>query len=173
VASANTHRVTELGCGSGTLTLALLELGYQIRAFEFDLSAVAALEQGCSAAGLNGINGGGRLKVFRGDFIQSAKAFEEASKSDAEQGATISMGQLKEVLLVDPPRTGLGSFLERILLLQNYRSAAWVYVSCFPESFAKDLQLLQQHGYKVSRLSIVEQFPFTKHYELVATIESF
>jgi 23S rRNA (uracil1939-C5)-methyltransferase len=172
VATEKTHRITELGCGSGTLTLALLALGYQIRAFEFDPTAIAALERGCDAAGFDKTEYGSRLKVFRGDFIQSAKAFDEARNHDADQDAELANGHLKEVLLVDPPRTGLGSFLERILSLESYKGAAWVYVSCFPESFAKDLQILQQHGYKLSRLSIVEQFPFTKHYELVATIES-
>ncbi|MBN8539344.1 MAG: class I SAM-dependent RNA methyltransferase [Deltaproteobacteria bacterium] len=172
VATEKTHRITELGCGSGTFTLALLKLGYQIQAFEFDLSAITALEKGYTAAGFEGKKDS-RLQVFRGDFIQSAKAFDEARKRDSEQATELSEGQRKDVLLVDPPRTGLGSFLDRILSLENYKGAPWVYVSCFPESFAKDLQLLQRHGYKLGRLSIVEQFPFTKHYEIVATIELF
>jgi 23S rRNA (uracil1939-C5)-methyltransferase len=172
VATAKTHRITELGCGSGTLTLALLALGYQIRAFEFDPTAIAALEKGCDVAGFNSTKSGSRLKVFRGDFIQSAKAFDENRNHADDQGADLTNSHLKEVLLVDPPRSGLGSFLERILSLESYKGAAWVYVSCFPESFSKDLQILQQHGYRLSRLSVVEQFPFTKHYELVATIQA-
>lgn len=163
LADPNTHRITEFGCGSGTFTLAFLANGFQVRAYEFDPLAIAALEQGAQSAGFTSGKFQNRLQVFRGDFIQSAKAF-----TGHQHEAT----SLKEVLLVDPPRTGLGVFAEQIVMLENYRRAPWIYVSCFPESFAKDLDLLRTNGYRLTRLSVVEQFPFTKHFELVATIES-
>lgn len=163
LANPQTHRITEFGCGSGTFTLAQLADGFHVRAFEFDQLALAALEKGVQSAGFVGDQYQNRLQVFRGDFIQSAKAFSEHAHDP---------GSLKEVLIVDPPRTGLGVFAEQILLLKNYQRAPWVYVSCFPESFAKDLQLLKRNGYKLTRLTVVEQFPFTKHFELVATIEA-
>lgn len=163
LADPDTHRITEFGCGSGTFTLALLAKGFQVRAYEFDPLAIAALEQGAQSAGFNSGKFENRLQVFRGDFIQSAKAF-----TGHQHEAT----SLREVLLVDPPRTGLGVFAEQIVTLENYRRAPWIYISCFPESFAKDLDLLRTNGYRLTRLSVVEQFPFTKHFELVATIES-
>jgi 23S rRNA (uracil1939-C5)-methyltransferase len=166
VASESTHRITELGCGSGTFTLAFLAMGYQIRAFEFEQMALAALEKGLHEAGFDQNELKNRLQVFRGDFIQSAKAFDETLHKH-EANST-----LRDLFLVDPPRTGLGSFLDRFLSIETSKGSPWIYVSCFPESFARDLQLLQKHGYTLSRLSVVEQFPFTKHYELVATIES-
>lgn len=163
LADPNTHRITEFGCGSGTFTLALLANGFQVRAYEFDPLALAALAQGVQSAGFSGDRFHNRLQVFRGDFIQSAKAFA---------GHQLEATSLKEVLLVDPPRTGLGAFAGQILLLENYQRAPWIYISCFPESFAQDLEQLRKHGYRLTRLSVVEQFPFTKHFELVATIES-
>ncbi len=160
LASPQTHCISELGAGSGTFTLANLAKGFQIRAYEFDELAVAALKKGLAESGLKKEN----LEVVSGDFIQSAKAFDLAESKYEKR-------RLKEVLLVDPPRTGLGSFLEGMLNLERCSNASWIYVSCFPESFAKDLKRLRQFGFDLKKLSIVEQFPYTSHYEIVATIE--
>lgn len=163
VATPNTHQITEFGCGSGTLTLALVTKGFSIQAYEFDGLAIEALEKSFLLTGLPRE----RLQIFRGDFIQSPKAFTKVETSYSQS--------LKTVFLVDPPRAGLGVFLDRILEKESTDRTSkpkWIYVSCYPESFAADLQKLKNHGYQLKRLTVVEQFPYTSHFELVATIEN-
>ncbi len=147
--------IAEFGCGAGAFTIPLLSTGATVDVFEFDRLALQALEKAVDAAGLTKQN----LRIFAGDFIQSARAFESVKAS-----------RLYDVVVVDPPRPGLGKFLETIG--ESAPKAHWLYVSCFPESFARDTEALKARGLKLEAITIVEQFPFTHHFEIVATFRS-
>ena len=46
-----------------------------------------------------------------------------------------------------------------------------VYVSCNPETLARDLYTLTKGGYKVKKIQPVDMFPFTSHAEVVVCLE--
>jgi 23S rRNA (uracil1939-C5)-methyltransferase len=46
-----------------------------------------------------------------------------------------------------------------------------VYVSCNPETLARDLYTLSKGGYKVRRIQPVDMFPFTSHAECAVALE--
>jgi 23S rRNA (uracil1939-C5)-methyltransferase len=46
-----------------------------------------------------------------------------------------------------------------------------VYVSCNPETLARDLYTLSKGGYKVRKIQPVDMFPFTSHAEVVVALE--
>ena len=46
-----------------------------------------------------------------------------------------------------------------------------IYVSCNPETLARDLKLFMKHGYRVKRLSPVDMFPLTDNLECCALLE--
>jgi 23S rRNA (uracil1939-C5)-methyltransferase len=73
-------------------------------------------------------------------------------------------------VLADPPRSGLLRFPE-ILDGIAERPRHFVYVSCYPESFATDAARLAALGYRLRTLEIVDQFPQTPHAELVSRFE--
>lgn len=148
-------RIAEFGAGSGCFTLPLLSTGAEVDVFESDRLALSALEKAVTAAGLDPK----RLHIHAGDFIQSSRAARLLEQS----GGT----KPYDTIVVDPPRSGLGAFIESITV--RAANADWIYVSCYPESLAKDARLLADKGLKLERLTIVEQFPFTRHYEIVAT----
>lgn len=157
-------RVAEFGAGIGSFTLPLLSTGAAVHVFESDRIALEALDLGVTAARLNR----GRLTVHTGDFILSSKAAQKANaemkkSSETETAAPTSF----DLVVVDPPRPGLGDFIPS--LAEKTRGARWVYVSCFPESFAKDRLELRRHDLELERITIVEQFPFTRHFEIVAS----
>jgi 23S rRNA (uracil1939-C5)-methyltransferase len=153
---ANTNlSIAEFGAGIGCFTLPLLATGARVDVFESDRLALSALEKGVSAAGLDST----RLKIHTGDFILASRA-AEALRTSIDPVPY-------DLVVVDPPRPGLGTFIESIS--QRATNANWVYVSCYPESFAKDVLALSEKGLKIERLTVVEQFPFTRHFEIVAS----
>ena len=46
-----------------------------------------------------------------------------------------------------------------------------IYVSCDPSTQSRDINFLEQNGYKLSKFSIIDQFPHTYHVETIALLE--
>ena len=81
----------------------------------------------------------------------------------AEQGADV------DVVLMDPPRAGSDeAFLSSVVKLAPKRV---VYVSCNPETLARDLKYLIGHGYRAMECTPYDMFPFTKHVETICLLE--
>ena len=70
-----------------------------------------------------------------------------------------------DVVFMDPPRAGSSEAFLRALL--KTAPARVVYVSCDPETLARDLDVLTAGGYRVQRIQPVDMFPFTEHVETV------
>ena len=82
--------------------------------------------------------------------------------------AMAAKGQSADVVITDPPRAGCsGKFLHSLLKLAPKRI---VYVSCNPETLARDLYTLTKGGYKVRKIQPVDMFPFTSHMECVVAL---
>ena len=83
--------------------------------------------------------------------------------------AMAAKGQTADVVITDPPRAGCsGKFLHSLMKLAPKRI---VYVSCNPETLARDLYTLSKGGYKVRKIQPVDMFPFTSHAEVVVALE--
>ncbi len=81
----------------------------------------------------------------------------------AEQGAKV------DVVLMDPPRSGSDeAFLSSVVKMKPKKV---VYISCNPETLARDLKYLTKQGYKVKRAVGCDMFPFTSHCEVVVALE--
>jgi 23S rRNA (uracil1939-C5)-methyltransferase len=79
-------------------------------------------------------------------------------------------GQEKpELILVDPPRAGLGK--EICDHLADVAAPEIVYVSCDPATLARDLQSLLQSGYSVEKMDLIDLFPQTFHMETVSFLK--
>ena len=73
-----------------------------------------------------------------------------------------------DILLMDPPRSGsTPEFLSAAVKMAPRRI---VYISCCPETQARDLALLQKGGYRVTLLQPVDMFPHTEHIETVVLL---
>lgn len=81
----------------------------------------------------------------------------------------LSFDPRKTTVLLDPPRKGCdGCFLEQVLA---YGPARMVYVSCGPDTQARDLKVLNEGGYRVLDVQPVDLFPQTRHIETIVTLE--
>ncbi|HMF44438.1 MAG TPA: methyltransferase domain-containing protein [Polyangia bacterium] len=82
--------------------------------------------------------------------------------------AAIPFAGADTAVIVDPPRKGCGdAFLAQ---LAAFAPRTVVYVSCNPETQARDVEALASSGYKCVSVQPFDMFPQTKHVEAVATL---
>ncbi len=78
-------------------------------------------------------------------------------------------GDRADVIFMDPPREGsTPEFLESVVRMAPKRV---VYVSCNPETMARDLALLTRKGYRAEGFTPVDMFPHTCHCEVVCALQ--
>ena len=81
---------------------------------------------------------------------------------------TAQKGETFDVVIMDPPRAGAS--LEFLRCLAELSPQKVVYVSCNPETLARDLSFLTRKGYKVKKIQPVDMFPHTEHVETVCLL---
>lgn len=113
------------------------------------------------------------------DAVYSARANAELNHLDdrctftcADAGEFMrkaaKRGERYDAVVMDPPRAGASEeFLESLVQLAPRRI---VYVSCNPETQARDVEHLRRAGYRLMELHPVDMFPHTKHVESVALL---
>jgi 23S rRNA (uracil1939-C5)-methyltransferase len=134
-------RVLELYCGSGTLTLPLLD-GRQVTAAESAGPSLSLLRRSADEAGL-------AVKLVAGDAAQIAA----------------SLPGPFDAALLDPPRTGAAAAVQALAASKMLRI---VYVSCDAPTLARDGKLLAQRGFRLVEATPLDLFPQTAHFEMVA-----
>ena len=73
-----------------------------------------------------------------------------------------------DVVFMDPPRSGsTEEFLSSVVTLSPRKV---VYISCGPDTLARDLKYLTTHGYQVLKITPFDLFPFTEHTEVVTLL---
>jgi 23S rRNA (uracil1939-C5)-methyltransferase len=140
----------DLFAGVGLFARRLAATFDRVVAVESAPAAAAALAQ--NLAGASGI---AETKTAL-DFLRMRR---RAVRSDRA---------VPELIVVDPPRTGLGA--EAASLLAEVAAPAIAYVSCDPATLARDLRALIAAGYAVDRLTLADLFPQTFHIETIADL---
>jgi 23S rRNA (uracil1939-C5)-methyltransferase len=88
--------------------------------------------------------------------------------SPAESFLPRCINMQPELVVVDPPRAGLGA--KTTQLLAALRVKRIVYVSCDPATLARDTRLFLETGYHVEEVHMVDLFPQTFHIESVVRL---
>ena len=79
-----------------------------------------------------------------------------------------SLKQKIDTVIMDPPRAGASlDFLKSLVTLKPKNV---VYISCNPETQARDLSFLTRKGYRVKKIQPVDMFPHTQHVECVVQL---
>ena len=77
-------------------------------------------------------------------------------------------GEHYDVVIMDPPRAGASlDFLKCLVTLSPKKV---VYISCNPETQARDVAFLVKHGYRAKKIQPVDMFPHTDHVECVVSL---
>ncbi|MBR6951227.1 MAG: 23S rRNA (uracil(1939)-C(5))-methyltransferase RlmD [Oscillospiraceae bacterium] len=138
--------VVDAYCGIGTIGLAASRKAGRVIGVELNRSAV---KDAIANARRNGITNARFYAGDAGDFMRAMA--EDGMKAD--------------VVFMDPPRAGSSvTFIESVATLQPKKV---VYISCNPETQARDLAVFAAHGYRAMRIRPVDMFPWTKHVETV------
>ena len=74
-----------------------------------------------------------------------------------------------ELVVFDPPRAGALAQVKNLAALPiAARPARLIAVSCNPESFVRDARILREVGYILREVTLVDQFTYSEHSEVVA-----
>lgn len=138
-------RIAELYAGAGTFTFDLAKIG-KVHAVEGSRPALNALEQAAKRAQL-----GHRITTEARDLERAPLTLQELKGYDA--------------VVFDPPRAGARAQSE---MLGKSRVPRVVAVSCNPATFARDARALVDGGYELTAMTVVDQFIWSPHVELVA-----
>jgi 23S rRNA (uracil1939-C5)-methyltransferase len=143
-------RVLDLYCGIGNFTLAIARRAAQVTGVE-----------GSEALVSRALANARRNRIENVSFMSA-----DLSRVDGQQDW---QHEQWDRLLLDPPRSGAAQVLGA---LGEKLPQRIVYVSCNPESLARDAELLvHQKGYQLSHAGIIDMFPHTAHCEAMAVFQ--
>ena len=140
------ERVLDAYCGIGTIGLIASRDAREVISVELNPDAVR-----------DAVTNAKRNQIKNVSFYQNdAGAF---MVSMAEKG------EKADVVFMDPPRAGSDeAFLSSVVTLSPKKV---VYVSCNPETLARDLRYLTKHGYKAEEAWGYDMFAWSEHVETV------
>lgn len=141
--------VIDAYCGIGTIGMVAAKTVKEVIGIELNAEAVRDANANAKRNHMDNI------RFVQGD----AGKFMEGMADREEQ---------VDVVFMDPPRSGSDeAFLNSLLILAPKKI---VYISCNPETQARDLKVLCRKDYQVETIQPVDMFPFTKHVETVALL---
>ncbi len=116
---------------------------------------------------------------INGPAIRSAKAnarrlrhpeitFAEGDAGQLFENAIARVDASRTWVIVDPPREGISGQL--VTKLMECAPASIVYVSCGPDTLARDLKRLTAGGFRVARSQLIDLFPRTAHFETITLL---
>lgn len=137
-------------CGTGTIgIIAATQGAAKVIGVELNKDAVKDARHNVKRNGIENID------IYVGD---ATRFITEMAKS----------GENVDVIMMDPPRAGsTEAFLDACVRMAPPKI---VYVSCNPETLARDLKYITKKGYKVNAIQPVDMFPYTAHVETVVLL---
>jgi 23S rRNA (uracil1939-C5)-methyltransferase len=145
----NIRNIADIYAGFGAYSFAIVDLIKSVTSFEGNEKMVELISKNSS----QNISSQ-KLKSEIRDLFSSPITVRELKKFD--------------LAIINPPRNGASPQVREIAksALKNV-----IYVSCNPESFARDSKILIDSGFKITNLTALDQFYSTKHLELVAILQ--
>ena len=143
------EEVIDAYCGIGTIGLVAAKHAKKVIGVELNGDAVRDARMNAKENQISNV------EFFKGD----AGEFMEAMATK---------GQTADVVFMDPPRAGSDEKFMTSVAKMGPKKV--VYVSCNPETLARDLKFMKKKGYQIEKIQPVEMFPFTSHLETVVAM---
>ncbi len=143
------ERVIDAYCGTGTIGIIASKAAGEVIGAELNAAAVRDARENAKRNGRDNIR---FVCADAGEFMRDMAA----------------NGEKADVVFMDPPRAGSDKrFLSSLVTLAPEKI---VYISCNPETLARDLRFLTNNGYEARKIKPVDMFPFTHHIECVVQL---
>lgn len=136
----------DLYCGTGTIGIYLSTMAKEVTGVEIVQSAI------------NDANDNAKINHVKNCRFLCSDSHEYLRQTN----------QYFDVIIVDPPRSGLDKLLINRLSLINF--GRLIYVSCNPATFARDINLLHDKRIELKKVQPVDMFPQTHHIECVGLL---
>ena len=144
----------DLYCGTGSIGLTMAKDADRLVGIEI-------VERAVECARINAAqNGIENAEFYCGDASDSEGIIASAEKQTGKINA--------DVVILDPPRKG--STPELIGYIAARKIPRVVYVSCDPDTLARDCKLFSELGYEIGKVTPVDMFPRTGHVESVVCL---
>ena len=141
--------VVDAYCGIGTIGIVAASAAKEVIGVELNKDAVRDAVTNAKA------NGEKNIRFYNND---AGKFMVQMASQNAHA----------DVVFMDPPRSGsTEEFMDAVAILNPDRV---VYVSCNPETLARDLAYFKKKGYRTEKAWAVDQFPATSHVETVCLL---
>ena len=147
---SGTDSVLDAYCGTGTIGILAAKAAKTVIGVELNRQAV---QDAIINAKINQVQNIRFVCDDAGKFLQKAAAKNE----------------VPEVVIMDPPRAGSDEAFLSALVYASPKKV--VYISCNPETQARDVRYLTKHGYKITNMQPVDLFPNTDHVENICCLE--
>ena len=148
-AAPNGGTVLDLYCGTGTITLCLSAKADHVIGAEIVPEAVENAKENALR------NNVGNAEFICADAAAAAQSFKDR-------------GIAPDCIVVDPPRKGM--YPDALQNIVDMAPERIVYVSCDPATLARDVKLLAERGYHITKGTAVDMFPRTHHVETVVCL---
>lgn len=145
------ERVLDLFCGIGTVGMSICPPETRLAGIEIVQAAVDNTKEN---AAQNGFKNADLICV---DASDTTAIERELTRLESDGGI--------DLIFLDPPRKGCSP--ELLKLISERTDARTVYISCGPDTLARDMALLRGLGYVSSAVRTVDLFPRTGHVETV------
>lgn len=147
--------IFDLYSGTGTITQLMSKVAKKAYGVEIVEEAVESAKENAIENGITNCH------FIAGDVL---KVLEESAKR--EEAKVLPH---PDFIIVDPPRDGMHK--KALDLIICYGVNRLIYVACKPKSLARDLEALQNAGYRVQKICAVDLFPRTNNCEVVCLLK--
>lgn len=148
IVEINVKRVLDLYCGIGITSLMLAKRGISVMGVEGNASAITMAEH---------------------NAVQNHISATFVKADVAKVIASLDKKHAPELILVNPPRTGLDPTTKEQIL--KSKAPYVLYISCMPTTLARDLQALTTSSEQIIKYQSYDMFPQTSHVETAVLIK--
>ena len=166
--------VFDLYCGTGTISQVMALRAKHVLGVEIVPESV---ESAIENAKLNNLSNcdfvcGDVFQVLEKADLKPEKINPKADNINPESKKTDfrleKRGLKPDVIVVDPPRVGMST--DAVNKIASYGVKQIVYISCNPKTLVKNLVQFESLGYEIKYVKPYDNFPFTRHVEVVVLL---
>lgn len=149
----------DLYCGVGTIGLSMADRVRRLVGIEIVPEAVVCATENAKRNAELGLIPEGVAQFFCADATEAARIFAPADRGEVPS---------PDLVIIDPPRKGTTPELIREIAKRDIQRV--VYISCDPETLARDCKVFSDEGYEIGEVQPVDLFPRTGHVENVVCL---